>query len=620
MHDKPESSDRIHPPAYIPIWAGSLLIPSWLSAFVVTHWRSLRVAFVCCLWIAAGYVIATTVDATIRSMSPIVFWDGWQWIGLLESWIEKGFTWSSLLAVQNEHQLAFGRILLLADYFISSATNWSLILLNLTLYAGTTAILVKLFVAATERARVDRIDLAAFAAFVSIVMFAAANLANLSWNFSVHFILGMVLIVFAVLAAISTVRAAQHEKAFKTQAWFAATVAIALIASFSAANGILIWPIVLGFFFFAGIPKKNLLVFALISTATAVFYILTLKLNSGMNADPRATWHNPATYLVYLPYFFGNAIVDEQHAAKVAFVLGWIGLFGSMAAGLAFIRQRKSWDAYQLGLASILAFELVTGVMIDLSRQNWGGQYGMIVDRYRLPNAVFWSATLALFWSVRWARSDMKETARVAAATLMACVTVGVVANQRNVLERYFDRYERREIAADALRMQVTDKLVLKEIMWPDEAMTPLINFVRDRRLSVFADGRFELVGKPLSDVYRTATGAKCDGRVLVLSAVGDQIGDWRRQIAAWRATGQAWDPDEQRVPGPFVFVDDFSKRIVGLARAIPPWPFYVRARNVPTTRGWHGYFRSPAKSTVSLYGLRRDGSSVCHVTTLRAE
>jgi len=62
MNNGTESTDRIHPPAYVPIWPGSFLIPSWLLAFVVTHWRSLRIAFVCCLWIAAGYVVTTTVD------------------------------------------------------------------------------------------------------------------------------------------------------------------------------------------------------------------------------------------------------------------------------------------------------------------------------------------------------------------------------------------------------------------------------------------------------------------------------------------------------------------------------------------------------------------------------
>lgn len=576
-------------------------------------WRALRGTFAGGLCIAAAYVVTTTVHTTFRTTSPIVYWDAWQWIALLKSWVEGGFTWSSLFAVQNEHQIALERILLLADYYFSRGTNWPLILLNVVLYAGALLAFLKLFASAATAGRADRIDLAAHSAFVSVVMFAAANLANLSWSFVVSYVLAMTLIVFAVATAIQTTSAAQRGESRKAWAWLAATMTIALIGSYSGANGILIWPAVCAIFVFSGLRKNYIAVFVLIGAVVTALYVREFKLNSFANADPRVTWHNPATYLEYLPYVLGNAIVDAQNFTRKSLVLGWIGLLGSAIAGLAFLRTRKSWNSYQLGLLGVLTFELVTALMIALTRQNWGGPFAMVVDRYRLCGALFWSAGIGLLLSVSWPRPGMREAARVAAAALMAWITIAVVANQGRTLERYFDRYEDWELAADALRMQIMDKLALKTIMVPDASMISPIDFLRQHRLSVFADGRFEQVGKPFSALYQVAANATCEGNVRNVAAIDGEIG-------AWRSAGQAWDPLEKRALKRFIFVDNNSNKIIGLGSTVPPRPIYIRSPDPSKTNGWQGYLRALSKSTVSLYGLRRDRTTACYVATLRLE
>ncbi len=576
-------------------------------------WRALRLAFACGLCVAAAYVVITTVYMTFRTISPVVFWDAWDWIRLLKSWVEGGFTWSSLFAVRNEQQIAIERILLLADYYFTHGTNWPLILLNVVLFASALLAFLKLFASASAAAGGDRIDLTAHSAFVSVVMFAAANLANLNWSFVVSYVLAMTLIVPAVVTAIQTTSAAQCGKSSEAWIWLAVTITIALIGSYSGANGILIWPAAFAILAFSGLRKSYIAALVLIGAVVIALYVHEFRLNSFANADPRVTWHNPATYREYLPYVLGNAIVDAQDFTRKSLLLGWIGLVGSVIAGLAFIRTWKSWNLYQLGLLGILTFEFVSALMIALTRQNWGGPLAMVVDRYRLCDALFWSAGIGLLLSVSWPQPIMREAARVVAAVLMACITIAVVANQGRTLERYFERYRDWEAAADALRMQIMDKPTLKAIMVPDASMISPINFLRQHRLSVFADGRFEQVGKPFLALYQIAANVTCEGDVRGFAAIDGEI-------TAWRATGHAWDPDEQRVPGPFIFVDNDSRKIIGLGSTAPSLPIYIRSSNPPNINGWEGYFRAPSKSSVSLYGLRRDRATACQIATLRVE
>ena len=578
------------------------------------NWPILRSAYACCLWIAAAYVVVTTSYTVVRTMSPVVYWDAWQWVNLLNSWAEQGFTWSSLFSVQNEHQIAVERILLLADTYLSRGTNWPLVLLNVALYACALIAFVRLFRFAASANGADRIDLAAYSAFVSIVLFAAANLANLTWSFVVSYVVAMTFIVFAVLTVIQTLRAARHDDNIRAWAWLAATTAITLIGSYSSANGILVWPIVLVILAFGGLRKSQFAALASIGAVTIALYALTLSLNGSMNADPRITWRNPATYVDYLPFFLGNIVAaEENHLSRTIFALGYIGILGSIVAGLVFIRTRKSWNIYQIGLLGVLAFELVTGVMIALTRQNWGGGFAMIVDRYRLTDAMFWSAAVALPLSASWPRPWVREAARIATAALMAGITSAVVAHQGRTLEKYFDRYGNWEVAADALRMNVMDKPALQAVMVPDASMIAPIDFLRRHRLSVFADGRFEQVGKPFPANYQIAPNATCQGSVSRISAVDGERG-------AWRVTGEAWDTAERRVPGHLLFVDDASKTVVGLGSAVPTRPFFIRAQGPSRTKSWNGYLRAPAGSAVSVYGLRRDKPAVCLIAALRID
>lgn len=573
-------------------------------------WHALRLAFVLLATAAAIVIVGTTIQATFLRMSPVVNSDQWGWVELLKSWLENGFTWSSLFAVQNEHRIAFFRVALFADYLVDHSTNTLLFALNLLEYAGAVAAFAALKWRA-ERHRSDWIDNLAYVAFVAIIFFSGANLYNLTFAYEAGFNFGHVGIVFAVLTAMLGIEAFKGGHSWRGTAWYVLTSIIAFAATFAQSNSVFIWPIVVALSWLAGAPARVIAAFAIVGAATIAFFFSGFQFNNVMgNTDPHKTWMILRTYYEYMPQYLGNIIVRGENYSLRSYALGLIGLIGTGIAGFSLLFSRRSWTTAQLALFAIMVFVVITAWLIALSRQGWGGSAAMMADRYRISVATFWGAALALLWSVPW-RPSADRIVRFVTGVFMALIIAIIALNQRSTLNKYLAEGRRWDVAANALRMGISDNQFLSAIIWFPPPPPGSVEFLRERHLSVFADGRYRWIGQPLESVLQIDRDAHCGGSV-------DRVDPVKGDKSAWHIAGQAWAEDGSPL-SQLVAVDDAGK-IAGLASSAPTaWDLQLLLGSLAENpRSWEGLTRGAPNAPQTIYGIRRDGTSVCKVATTK--
>lgn len=146
-------------------------------------WQSARIALAVSACTAAAYVVTGTLWTTIHTYTQIIYWDMWGWITTLRAWLESGFTWSSLFALDAEHRIVVSRLLFLLGYLLDSQTCALLIALMLAQYFATVGVLVALFRRAAEPEDADRIATITFTAFAGVMLFAGSILEIIQFVF-----------------------------------------------------------------------------------------------------------------------------------------------------------------------------------------------------------------------------------------------------------------------------------------------------------------------------------------------------------------------------------------------------------------------------------------------------
>lgn len=564
-------------------------------------WHRVHIAFAILTAAIAVFIVSSTIEITILTTSPVVYWDQWQWVATLQSWLERGFSWSSLFAVQNEHRIATNRALLMIDYLVDQSTNRLLVVFNLFQYAAVIAALC-IMQRLAARDRSGWIDALVYTAFVAIVLFPAANIVNLHWAFQAGTIFGYVGVVFACLMAIPAIEAAKSGNLFVSAFWYLLVAIVAFLATFAVTSSIFIWPLVIMMSWLGGASPRLIVGFALISLATIIFFFSGFQFASwGFNSDPYKTWNVLRTYYDFLPHYLGNIIVHEHQPDFRSWTLGWLGLICAGLAAVSLFAYHRKWSVAQLALFSVMVSVVITGWLIALARQI-AGSLGMVVDRYHLAVGLFWAAALALAWSVPW-RQPLVLWVRVIVGIAMLIIMVAISANQRSVLSRYLDQGRRWELAANALRTNIMDDNALSAIAL-GQPPSASVDFLRTRQLSVFADGRYRWIGQQLDQVVRPSV-AICPGSVDRI----DHISDVKN---GWYLTGER----ESDVAAPsYLVVADETGKVAGFASAIPTAWDWLRDRPDGTSR-WEGFTSGEPGATRSIYAVRPDGT--CRMATIQ--
>jgi hypothetical protein len=517
----------------------------------------------------ALWIVATTLRGVLEHYHPMPWEDDWASVADARAWHEGQMSLARLFDQHNEHRIPFARLVFLADHLWLGGRGIlaiTCIALIQVLHAGALLALL-----ARCRPPLPRSQLAIGAATLGACMLSSAQMANLIWSIQ----LSVVLVYFAVtLAFLSMVGVARASSDRRRRLWLLAALAAAVVATFSRANGILVWPLLLGFGWLARVSGRWLVLLGLAAALIAGLHFASYV--TPENADPRAA-------LDHLPRAFVNAIAwfgipAQGFGRGAALAMGGLGLV--LALG-AFWRLARGWrvqTATESALAAMLLFPFVSAFATSFARIEFG--LPPLPSRYATDALYFWALLVAL---------ALGRGRRLAIAWLLPLLVVLLV-QQRAGIRRLDERTETRELAALSLITNVWDESVMRTLTLGREHETYReIRLLRDERLSVFASSLPGLIGSRIDQRFRVAPPADDAGRFEGWAPVAGVSGG----VSVFGRLGAAARHD-------LVAITDREQRIVGLASA--RW-----------SDRWRGYARIAGMDAPELtaWAVRADGSAV---------
>lgn len=347
----------------------------------------------------------------------VIQWDEWDLVKFFDSWYSGTLTLKELFAQHNEHRTFFGRLFLMGlghlTHLNTKAAMWAsfgaLCLLALLLYRLTTPKGTNLKTAIIR--------------FVPIswLVFNWNQSENLLWGFQFQ----LVLMVLAVAVAVyGLTRSTGLDRFF----WLA--VISGIVASYSFANGLLIWPVGLAQILWQRYWRGNrgvrlfrpqALSWSLIAGAVYALYLFDYK-TGPQHPSMLSFLQHPLLAVGHFLVYLGTPLGTDLNSSMAMGAL-LLTVYGCLAVALlANLSLLPTAQRDQLsGGFSLLLFTLLSGGMLMLGRAGFGLE-SAAASRYVTFSSLGLVAGLALVRLVK------KDSARwVLQGIFIAALSIGVL-------------------------------------------------------------------------------------------------------------------------------------------------------------------------------------------------
>ena len=526
----------------------------------------------------AFWCLSTSIGYVIETFTPLPFWDQWDY-ALPQDVVAKFFDF------HNEHLPVFTRLGFLIDLEFFRGTNaFSLTIVMLIQIAH---ILMLGIISALETGR--RIDLIATA--VSAVFLLSLYQ---SMNFTSAF-----QTAFVGVFVFSTASFLVFVQGRPTLRNTSAASAIAFVASFTLANGVLTFPILLIMSFILGRPKKHVALISVI--ALIAVSILWRGSSKGLTVNFESLPSIASYILTYL-----GAPISKALTIGDPKIFGLVAVILSLAMILPKLVHRVGIYKSDLILSGIVVFVIGTAVTTALGRYQSVGAAG--TSRYATPVLLLWCCFLLWVYLLVSRRSELMRGFATGAVLLIG---LGFQIASLSFIERSDAAMGRRYAAETALLSGIPDHEALLETFTPKRESLVLkkSDALKRSNLSIFAQPWSEWLGAPIHVKSNVIDPRRCAGRMEDVERV---VSDNHIFI---RASGWAWDLSSNHALRKIVLVDQNDK-VIGFGRG----PFAHR-QATPTTAQigelgrafWRGHGTIDKPTTVSAYALIGDGKFVCH-------
>lgn len=402
------------------------------------------------------------------------------------------------------------------------------------------------------------------------------------------------------------------------------TTGCAVVATYSMANGLFVWPVLGLLSFRLRLPTRYRILLGIATGIMAIAYLSGYQ-SPAHHANPgeSITRHLPLL-LAFAATFLGSP-VDPVVTAIVgragfpgdglrvvcAAVAGAAGFCATVILAAILWRKRDHARAAHWALLHVLLFILITAVAVGLGRINFPLIEAM-TSRYVTPAMVFWITLVLLAWSLAepvWLAKSARLRNFASVSLVLACLSIAVC--QKNWI-RLAEGYAAGVGAAQsAIAAGVLDEEQWRAVYHTPMAMLPAVDYLRSNRLSVFAEDWTAWTGTPLASHFQIDKEGTCVGHfdqaTLILSfRPGSRVSGW------------VWDPKAGRGPQTVVLADE-AGQIAGVAREVVPRADI--AASVPMVKsamvGWRGYIPGTENKLVTAYLLETDGKSLCSLGRL---
>lgn len=356
---------------------------SGVTAGVTEPRRARRVGLLFTAFFVFVLVFGTSLGVWImsRGYSPVPFADFWMQFDFIERALRGEVGIDDFWAQHNEHRIVVARLQFLLDYGVFGGANVFLfvaIALSSLALAGLFAVAVYL----DTRERL--LAFGTFAVAAASTM-STAGVENLTWAFQGQFVQ---VFLFAALSVLSVVAAAR-SRIDRRRTWLTALTAFAgIAATYSMANGLFAWPIVVGLALAIRLERRLTATLALVGALTIATYAWRLEFST------RGELSDPVGLVTFVAVYLGSAVWGA--GIRAAGLVGAVGLaLVPVLFVLAWRRRSGASIALPFG-AGVTAFILLTAMQTAAGRLSLGTSQALS-SRYSIASFTFWLALLVAF-------------------------------------------------------------------------------------------------------------------------------------------------------------------------------------------------------------------------------
>ena len=513
-------------------------------------------------------------SASVGSQSPPST-IGNRWI----DYLQYHYTLKWLFEQHYDHRLVAPKLLFVLDHLLFHARGWFLLLCSFSFQALTGFLLWRLAGTACPQTRQENWKQARWmqAAVLVSCLFSAQQWINFVMPFQVQFPL-------VYCAAAAALFALWNNS-------LVAAIVLSAVATYSMANGILIWPVLLLAAIWLRTPRRWILAITASALLVAGSYFYD--------------WHiTPA--LLHLTAFerLRRALIFSltQIGAPLAPLAspyenlrGYAAIPGAILAGallLAFVmlwRRRDHWNSARATLLFYCVFIAATSASIGYGRST-GDLSEAFEWRYMTPSYLLWAGMILALWPF------LNQLPRIALYSVFCAVILTAIAlNQQPALNKVNEWAGLVHLGEIAVVDNVADSEPWVPLYYDHTArmiaVLAAIDYLRDHRLTLFTEDWTHWPGMSLATAGFTInpTPNACQGGFDPPAVVPSP---WR---PGWKTTGWA------RASRYIILADD-KGLVAGVAKMLTPshWTGYVNGRPRPIT----------------AYVLEADDRSLCAIGT----
>lgn len=525
------------------------------------------------------------VAVAVLAFEPIPFADS---IDFFRRFFEvggwEGYGLGELYARHNEHRLVVPRLWFLLDLALFQGTQAFLIVVTVLSSLAHAAVLAWVFRCLEHRSAM----LWAFAAAALGATLSPAQWENLVWSFQVQFIQVW---LFASLAFVAV--ALGGAPASWTR--LALAIVCGLASSYSMANGILVWPLLVALALWRGVRGGPLWLLLVAAVTVIGVEVANYHAHAG-HGDPLQTIRQPIALARYALRYLtsGVAVIGNlgQELLGGALVAAW-GAF----AMRALLRRDRHAPAHGV-LIAVAGFVIGAALLTALGRVTFGlGQANSV--RYATPSFVFMLAVLGLLLD-RLSRVERPKVVSLGMVAGAAVLLVPGLVDGAKHLPAVLDQRDNRANAIIAYLAGGYRPETLGAIFPHVKMMAFRVLEELDRRnLGPFADrSRYQLPAAVRGADLAVPAGP-CRGHV-DLAKSDPEAG---LQLSGWLAA-----PDTASQPG-WIAVADQTGRIVAWGASRVPRPDVGKAIGRGAFgRGFDAFGPKPADGPLRVFGVLDDG------------
>jgi len=505
------------------------------------------------VWLAFTWLL--TVQRIVRYYSPFPTWDYWRVI--YDAYFHKTLGYGIYLKPHNEHRIIFPEIIYQLDLLLLHGRIVLPLVCSFLCYLATYLVLSWVLSRDYSVGLAERAFACALAGLILGWQGSAVALGD-------PFLFPWTLSTFCVVVSLFSL----------TRRALSLALMAAVIATYSSANSLLLWPVLLWQGWLLRLRRRQLSVIAIIGSFAIAAYFIDYHAAGKLSLF--SVFSHPTYTIGFFASYMGMPFGLGRFDA-LAIALGSINVLVAVLLFMHAFRKRILYSRTLIFLFSIYLFMLLSALMVTIGRMDvLEGFRGAKMSRYWVLQLMCW-ADLVILCVHFIAKSTLGSSRRlVIYIALLALIGYRTI-ELRSTLTYDDDQYANRQLAALSFENGLQDFSLTRRIFTEPSFVFQFLPFLRTHGLSVYGSSLFASLGKPAETVGKP-TKEPHAGAVTSQFPVEGGL-----EIIGWAEA-------DRNGSGLIVFVNE-KRQIVGWGRKFPAaFPSDLRSLTTPVNEGWVGF------------------------------